>query len=120
MEFYYALTTLVGLSLLAQLVFAVLIFVIWVRESDQNQRQEYFLPLSVYLQMSETSACRSAEEKAKTVTLKRDEEFLAQRSTNRLNYLTTVLVFSITVINMFITGFGIKLDPSFKPTVNSS
>ncbi|KAH9489324.1 Ninjurin-1 [Bulinus truncatus] len=103
MEYYYPLLILVSLSLAAQLIFAVLIFVIWVRESDQHQRQEY-------LRMAEVKANANPEERARLSTLNRDEEFRAQRLTNHLNYITMVLVFAITVVNMFITGFGIKLD----------
>ncbi|KAI8782022.1 Ninjurin-1 [Biomphalaria glabrata] len=103
MEYYYPLLSLVCLSLAAQLVFAVLIFVIWVRESDQHQRQEHY-------RMAEAKAVTNPDERARLSNLNRDEEFRTQRLTNHMNYVTMVLVFLITVINMFITGFGIKLD----------
>lgn len=41
---------------------------------------------------------------------RRKQHYQENRITSHLNYVTMVLVFIITVINMFITGFGIKLE----------
>uniref|UniRef100_A0A2C9LA44 Uncharacterized protein n=1 Tax=Biomphalaria glabrata TaxID=6526 RepID=A0A2C9LA44_BIOGL len=60
--------------------------------------------------MAEAKAVTNPDERARLSNLNRDEEFRTQRLTNHMNYVTMVLVFLITVINMFITGFGIKLD----------
>ncbi|CAL1526215.1 unnamed protein product [Lymnaea stagnalis] len=120
MEYYYVLLTLVGFSLGAQIIFAVLIFVIWVRESDQHQRQEYYRVRNAEcFETPKHNAANNPDERARLSTLNRDEEFRTQRLTNHLNYITMVLVFIITVVNMFITGFGIKLEPSIKkPSVS--
>ncbi|XP_059169685.1 ninjurin-1-like isoform X2 [Physella acuta] len=102
MEYFYALITLVGFSLAAQIIFAILIFIIWVRESDQHQRHEYLTSLQKRPNTGANNSSVTPEEL--------DEDFRQQRITNHLNYVTMVLVFTITVANMFITGFGIKLE----------
>ena len=51
----------------------------------------------------------SEAEAAKAFKHRMKRKFQRHQLTNRLNFITIVLVFVITVINMFITGFGIKL-----------
>ena len=41
MDYFYVLTVLVAMSLVCQVFFAILIFVIWMRESDHDQREEF-------------------------------------------------------------------------------
>ncbi|XP_005090410.2 uncharacterized protein LOC101856775 [Aplysia californica] len=111
MEYYYPLLILVSTSLISQIVFAILIFIIWVRESDQDQREEYLTTLSQVVAANNSGRPnRAASEKLRLSLLKREEDYHHHRITNHMNYATMVLVFLITVINMFITGFGIKLD----------
>ena len=45
MEYYYVLLALVSVSIVCQISFAVLIFIIWARESDQEKKEEHITSL---------------------------------------------------------------------------
>jgi hypothetical protein len=109
MEYYVLLVSMVVVSLAFQLLFALLIFFIWMKESDQHLREDYTKTLREVIEVSKNG---TAAEKLKTrnTLLEKKETFDENRLTSHLNYATMILVFIITVINMFITGFGIKLE----------
>uniref|UniRef100_A0A0B6Y9L8 Uncharacterized protein n=1 Tax=Arion vulgaris TaxID=1028688 RepID=A0A0B6Y9L8_9EUPU len=111
MEYYVALITLVAFSLAFQLLFAILIFLIWMRENDQHQKDDYLKTLREVLQATKGGTAED-DAKIRSSYLQRVEDYKENRVTSHLNYVTMVLVFVITVINMFITGFGIKLETS--------
>ena len=94
-------------SINSQLAFGILIFVIWVRESTAHQREQFeqsmrdrnFRPGD----MSEDAVVRM-----RVSIMRMREQYARDVTTNHLNHVTMVLVFLITVANMFITGFGIE------------
>ena len=77
---------------------------------------QHFLTLAhAFVFSLQVAANKGSEAQAakETLTLdkaKQEEKYRRHVITNRLNYGTILLVFIITVINMFITGFGIKLQ----------
>ncbi|CAG5118600.1 unnamed protein product [Candidula unifasciata] len=110
-DYSVLLIVMVALSLSFQLLFAILIFIIWMRESEQHQKDDYLKALRELADAkSETDTAEMSA--ARNSYLRRQISYLGHRITSHLNYITMVLVFIITVINMFITGFGIKLEPS--------
>ncbi|BFZ08432.1 hypothetical protein BsWGS_11471 [Bradybaena similaris] len=108
-DYHVALIVMVALSLSCQLLFAILIFIIWMRESEQHQQDDY---LKTLREVTETSSGTdtAAKTAARNSYLRRQMSYQGHRITSHLNYVSMVLVFVITVINMFITGFGIKLE----------
>lgn len=109
LEYYTVLLYMVGFSLAAQVVFAITIFIIWMRETEDNYREE-FLATIRQVAASKTPEAGAAKQSVILDRAKQEEKFRRHQLTNRLNYGTIVLVFLITVTNMFITGFGIKLE----------
>ncbi|KAK3794052.1 hypothetical protein RRG08_028484 [Elysia crispata] len=109
LEYYYVLIYMVSFSLAAQVVFAIIIFIIWMRETEDNYREE-FLATIKQIAASKSAESQAAKESLRVDRAKLEEKFRRHEWTNRLNYGTIVLVFMITVTNMFITGFGIKLE----------
>ncbi|BFZ10710.1 hypothetical protein BsWGS_13749 [Bradybaena similaris] len=109
MQYYVALMALVIVSLALQLLFAVLIFVMWVRESDQHQKDDYLKTLRNVIEVTKLGT-PAEKDKARDLLVRKQEDYNENRLTSHLNYVTMVLVFVITVVNMFITGFGIKLE----------
>ncbi|KAK3794050.1 hypothetical protein RRG08_028482 [Elysia crispata] len=95
---------LVIFSLVAQIIFAVIIFIIYIRESEDFQKEMFMAALR-----EGDVGTTSEAEAAKAFKQRMKQRFQRHQLTNRLNFITIVLVFVITVINMFITGFGIKL-----------
>ena len=61
---------------------------------------------------SDKKSKEEAADHLRVFKLNREDDYRQSVVTNHLNYTTMILVFLITVINMFITGFGIKLDIS--------
>ena len=53
-----------------------------------------------------------AGEKLRVLKLHREDDYKQSVVTSRMNFVSMFLVFAITVTNMFITGFGIKLESS--------
>ncbi|GFR79262.1 ninjurin-2 [Elysia marginata] len=120
LEHYIVLVCMVSFSLLAQLIFAIIIFIIWTRETEENSREEFLAHLR-QVAASKAPESLEAKESLSLEMAKLKTRFQQQRLTNRMNYGTVVLVFMITVTNMFITGFGIKLEkpPSSEPVTSS-
>lgn len=102
---YELLLTMVCFSLAAQIVFAVIIFVIYMREAEDTQREEFMAALG-----KGDVESLSCAENTRAYRTRIETKFRRHQITNRLNFVTIVLVFVITVVNMFITGFGIKLS----------
>ncbi|CAG5120806.1 unnamed protein product [Candidula unifasciata] len=111
MDYYITLIALVILSLALQLLFALLIFVMWTRESDQHRKDEYLKTLRNVIEVTKLGSTAD-KEKARDLLVRKQEDYNEDRLTSHLNYITMILVFAITVVNMFITGFGIKLEES--------
>ena len=57
---------------------------------------------------SEGGTSPEAVVKLRLSLVRRRKHYRREVITNRLNHVTLVLVFLITLINMFITGFGIE------------
>ncbi|KAL8588149.1 hypothetical protein ACOMHN_044119 [Nucella lapillus] len=106
--YFYSLLVLVVFSLVSQVVFGILIFVIWVRESSAHQREEFEKSVRERRFRSDENPSRDAMVKMRLSLMRRGEQFRHDVITNHLNHVTMVLVFLITVTNMFITGFGIE------------
>lgn len=117
-SYFPFLMGLVAFSLTSQVAFGILIFVIWVRESTDNQREEFEKTIRDRLlgpvpgaedagKKPPPDAARVRELTRQSIARKQ-EHFECDLVTNRLNHVTMVLVFLITVTNMFITGFGIE------------
>lgn len=99
----------------SQLVFGILIFIIWVRESAAQQREEYEQNMrDKEIRSGDTSS--GAVLKLRFSLVRQREQFQRDVITNRLNHVTMVLVFLITVVNMFITGFGIQPPSEWSET----
>ncbi|GFR81917.1 ninjurin 2 [Elysia marginata] len=101
---YEVLLSMVCFSLAAQVMFAIIIFVIYMREAEETQREAFLDSI----RKGDVESISQAE-RTKVYRTRMEEKFRRHKLTNRLNFATIVLVFVITVINMFITGFGIKL-----------
>ncbi|XP_070193385.1 ninjurin-1-like [Littorina saxatilis] len=113
--YFYLLISLVVFSLISQLVFGILIFIIWVRESAAQQREEYEQNMrDKEIRSGDTSS--GAVLKLRFSLVRQREQFQRDVITNRLNHVTMVLVFLITVVNMFITGFGIQPPSEWSET----
>ncbi|GFO45087.1 hypothetical protein PoB_007159200 [Plakobranchus ocellatus] len=118
MEYYYALLRLVSISLFPQLLFAIIIFIIWLHERLRTATGRIsstpYVRSWLLLQVATSKVPEAAAAKQTLVVdnAKQEEKFRRHQVTNRLNCCAIVLVFIITVINMFITGFGIKLADS--------
>jgi hypothetical protein len=109
MEYSTLLIVMVALSLGCQVIFAILISIIWMRESEQHQKDEYLNTLREVTEAN-NGAVKMIKDKNRNSLLRRQQSFQGHVLTSHLNYISMVLVFTITVINMFITGFGIKLE----------
>ncbi|RUS84889.1 hypothetical protein EGW08_007358 [Elysia chlorotica] len=103
-EHYDFLLSLVIFSLVAQIMFAVIIFIIYMREAEDHHKEEF----RALLRQGDIEL-GSVAESIKVYKFRMEQRFRRRQLTNRLNFVTIVLVFLITLINMFITGFGIKL-----------
>ena len=96
--------------LLSQLAFGILIFVIWVRESSANQREEYERSMREKAEFRSAGGTSGPDAvvKLRLSLMRQREHYRHDVITNHLNHVSMVLVFLITVTNMFITGFGIE------------
>ncbi|XP_076448413.1 ninjurin-1-like [Babylonia areolata] len=120
--YFYILLSLVIFSLVSQLVFGILIFIIWVRESSAHQREEFQRSMREKEFRSVGDASPDAVVKVRLSMMRQRENYRHDLTTNHLNHVTMVLVFLITVTNMFITGFGIEPPSEWdsSPETNST
>lgn len=94
-------------SINSQIVFGILIFIIWVRESEAHHQEVFERELEKKLLKAGDSKKNNAELKRQSAALLK-EHFRKEVVTTRLNHVTMILVFLITIANMLITGFGIQ------------
>ncbi|BFZ08430.1 hypothetical protein BsWGS_11469 [Bradybaena similaris] len=106
-DFRLVLTYLVSFSLGFQILFAIVLYTIWIREYEQRQKDKYLKKsrkvAKVAGRTNTAAAIEAGNSKGQTCCEGR-------RITSILSYVSMALAFAITVINMFITGFGIEVE----------